>query len=923
MDRSPARFRALLPFLTLWLLNPLVASAQDGALPEIPYTKFVLDNGLTVIVHEDHKAPIIAVNVWYHVGSKNEKPGRTGFAHLFEHLMFNGSENYDHDYFQVLEPLGATELNGTTNNDRTNYFQNVPTSALDVALWMESDRMGHLVGAITQEKLDEQRGVVQNEKRQGENNPYGQVFNTLYANTYPEGHPYSWPVIGSMEDLEAASLDDVKQWFQTYYGAANAVLVLAGDIDVATAREKAQAYFGDIPPGPPIAKHDVWVARGTGTHRMTMQDRVPQARIYKVWNVPEWGSEATVELALAARVLSSGKTSRLYKRLVYDDQIATDVSAFVFEREIGSWFILQASARPGVELATVEAALDEELQRFLAEGPGADELAREQTEARAGFIRGIERIGGFGGKSDVLAESEVFGGTPDAYRRRMELQGAATPSQVGSAARTWLEDGAFVLEVLPYTHGRFQAVASGIDRTRLPEAGAPPLARFPGLSHRTLSNGLEVVVAERPSIPVVDITLMVDAGYAADAGAVPGTASLAMAMLDEGTARRSALTLADELQRLGAFLGAGSDLDMSFVSLNALAENLDASLDVMADVVLHPAFPEADFQRLKQQRLVQIEQEKTQPVAMALRVLPKIMYGEGHAYSIPLTGSGTQESVGTLTRDDMIRFHRTWFKPNNAKLVVVGATTADEIVPKLERAFRDWQPGSVPEKNLAAVEQQEGQAIYIMDRPEAMQSMIIAGQIAPPKSTPDDLAIDVMNTALGGDFTARINMNLREDKHWSYGATSFIWDARGQRPFVVFAPVQTDKTKESVQEILSELTGVTGERPLTQDELERAQASRTLTLPGSWETQGAVATSIVNMLEYQLPEDHFDTLAERIRALRLQDVNSAARGLLRPDRLIWVVVGDRAEIEEGLRALHLGPIYEIDADGNVKGRPIS
>jgi zinc protease len=290
---------------------------------DMPFQRSVLPNGLTLIVHEDRKAPIVAVNVWYHVGSKNEKPGRTGFAHLFEHLMFNGTENYDKDFFGPLEQAGATDMNGTTNEDRTNYFQNVPTNALDLALWMESDRMGHLTGAISQPKLDEQRGVVQNEKRQGENEPYGKVWDFLTPKLYPANHPYSWSVIGSMEDLDAAKLDDVKDWFQNYYGAANAVVVVAGDIDAATARQKVEKYFGDIPAGPPVARQQAWVAKRTGSQRGIMQDRVPQARIYKVWNVPGWGTRDGDYLNLVSDILSTGKTSRLYKRLVYDEQVAT------------------------------------------------------------------------------------------------------------------------------------------------------------------------------------------------------------------------------------------------------------------------------------------------------------------------------------------------------------------------------------------------------------------------------------------------------------------------------------------------------------------------------------------------------------------------------------------------------------------------
>lgn len=882
---------------------------------DIPYQKFVLDNGLTLIVHEDHKAPIVAINVWYHVGSKNEKPGKTGFAHLFEHLMFNGSEHYDDDYFKPFEQVGATEMNGTTNADRTNYFENVPVSALDLALWMESDRMGHLLGAITQEKLDEQRGVVQNEKRQGENQPYGKVFLHIARATYPVGHPYSWTTIGSMEDLNAATLEDVRQWFKTYYGAANAVLVIAGDVDTQAVKAKVEKYFGDIPSGPPVARPRVWIAKRTGTQREIMEDRVPQARIYKVWNIPQWGSVEGDYLQLVGNILGSGKNSRLYERLVYRDQIATNVSAFARLREIGGQFFIQATARPGVDLAVVEKAIDEELSQFLAEGPTEKELERVKTQYMARFVRGIERIGGFGGKSDILAMNEVYGGRPDFYKVTLKRIREATPEALLNAARTWLSDGVYILEVHPFP--KYKTQKTGVDRSKLPTAGPPPAPKFPALQRKTLSNGLQIILAERHAAPLVNFNLLIDAGYAADQFALPGTASLAMNMLDEGTTHRTALEISEELALLGAQLSAGSDLDTSSVFLSALKANLDRSLEIFADVILNPSFPEAEFKRLQKQQLAAIQREKATPLQMALRVFPRLLYGEGHAYGNPFTGSGTEQSVSHITRDDLVKFHHTWFKPNNATLIVVGDTTMDEIAPKLERLFGQWQPGEVPEKNIRPVRLRAHSAVYLMDRPGAMQSIIFAGHIAPPRNNPDEIAIETVNNILGGTFTSRINMNLREGKHWSYGAFSLLVGARGQRPFIVYAPVQTDKTKESAIEVLKELRGVLGERPITQEELTKAQKNQTLTLPGRWETIGAIGSTIAEIVRYGLPDDYYRTYPDKVRALTLADLSRVARKVIHPDNLVWVIVGDREKIEPGIRQLGLGEIYVIDADGNI------
>ena len=895
-------------------LGPASPALAEAAGLEIPYQKHVLKNGLTLIVHEDHKAPIVAVNVWYHVGSKNEKPGKTGFAHLFEHLMFNGSENFNDDYFKVLERIGATDMNGTTNQDRTNYFQNVPTPALDLVLWMESDRMGHLLGAIDQARLDEQRGVVQNEKRQNENEPYGRTYELIQKGTYPKGHPYSWTVIGEMEDLQAASLDDVKQWFKDYYGPGNAVLVLAGDVSFEDAKAKVEKYFGDIPPGPPVARQEQWIAKRSGTHRQTMQDRVPQARVYKVWNTPGYGTQDDVALELAARVLATtGKTSRLYKRLVYDDQSATAVTASQDAAEIGGQFSIDATARPGGDLGEVEKAVDEELARFLETGPSPDELEAARTQALAEFTRGVERIGGFGGKSDVLAQSQVFGGSPEAYKVRLDRVRAATTGQVRDAARRWLSDGQYVLTVLPLPEAA--AAGAGADRTHRPEPGQPAEPSFPAFTRATLANGLKVIVAERHAVPVVELSLRVDAGYASDQGGLPGTAKLAADMLDEGTQTRSALEISSSLVRLGAELTTGANLDATSVNLSALKANLDPSLAIFADVILDPSFPQKDFDRLKRQQLAAIERESVAPIPLALRVLPRLLYGPGHAYANPLTGSGTRASVEKIGRDDVARWHATWFKPGSATLIVVGDTTAPEILPRLEKAFAAWQPGTAPAKQVAGAASGARPGIYLLDRPGAIQSLIIAGEVGPPKANPEEPAREAMSAVLGTQFISRINMNLREDKHWSYGAGAFYWDARGPRPFIAYAPVQSDKTQESVAELLKELKGIHGEKPVSADELQAAKAGLTLTLAGQWETARAVLGSLAEIVRFGFEDRYFDGYAARIRGLALPQVQAAGADV-DPARLVWVVVGDKASIQPGLETLGLGPIHPIDPDGN-------
>jgi zinc protease len=878
---------------------------------DIPYQKIVLDNGLTLIVHEDHKAPIVAVDLWYHVGSKNEKVGKTGFAHLFEHLMFGGSQHAKDSYIKALESVGATDLNGTTSEDRTNYFENVPTSALDYTLWMEADRMGFL--DLSQKTLDLQRGVVQNEKRQDENEPYALAEEEIQKNTYPAGHPYSWPVIGDMADLDAASFKDVQEWFKTYYGPSNVVIVLAGDIDAKTAKEKVEKYFGDIPPGPPVTHQQAWIAKMSGTHRSVTQDRVPLPRVSMVWNVPQFGSADANYLTLVSACLGEGKTSRLYKRLVYDDQIASDVSVYLEAREIGGQFQIEASARPGHNLDEIEKEIKEELARFLKDGPTSEELQRVQTQYVANFLRGIERIGGFGGKADRLAQYATFTGNPDGYKITLQRIHEATADDLKSVANRWLSDGVYIVQVVPFPD--YKPAKEEVDHAKTPALGAPPELKLPRLQRATLSNGLKVILAERHEVPLVDFWMATDAGYAADQFTKPGTAKLTATLLNDGTKTRNALQINDQAAMLGANLSTRSNLDYSYVSLSALKIKLDPSLDLFADVILNPSFPESDFKREQKLQLDSIEEEEKDPIQMALRVFPGLIFGAGHAYGNPLTGSGTTASTQAITREDLVKFHDVWFRPNNATLVVVGDTTLAEVTPKLEKLFAGWKSGQIPTKNLSAVKPATEPVVYILDKPGASQSVIITGNASIPANTPQEIAIQAMNDDLGGTFSSRLNMNLREDKHWTYGAGSFFWNARAQRPLFIYAPVQTDKTKESLVEMTKEINGLVKDRPVTADELARIQANETLSLPGSRETIASVGFSVLDILQYGWPDNYYETMAGKIRALKTTDLDAVAKQVIHPEAMVWVIVGDRAKIEQGIKDLGIGKIHFIDADG--------
>lgn len=878
---------------------------------DIPCEQFTLDNGLTVIVHEDHKTPIIAVNVWYHVGSKNEKPGKTGFAHLFEHLMFGGTEHLPGSYIETMERIGATDLNGTTSEDRTNYFENVPSSALDFALFAESDRMGYFYGTISQDILDLQRGVVQNEKRQGENQPYAVVEELVVKSTYPAGHPYAHTVIGSMEDLTNASLDDVREWFRTYYTPSNAVVVIAGDVTPSEARQKAEQYFGEINAGPPIAQQRAWIAKMTGEHREAVEDRVPQARIYKLWNVVGYGARESSYLRLVAGILSSGKNSRLYKRLIYDEQIATQVSAYLDEREIGSQFLVTATAREARELQKVERAVDEELARFLAEGPTDREVQRIKTQTYAGFVRGVERIGGFGGKSDVLATNQTYLGSPNAYKQRLAHYEEADAASLREAARSWLSDGVYALEVHPFAPAKQAAIAS--DRSRVPEPARPHELNLPRFEEDVLSNGVRVLLAERHDIPLVNLWLEIDAGYAADQFAGLGAARLASSLLTSGTTRRNALEISEEVQLLGAQLGAGCNLDFCSVYLSALTGVLEKGLELFAEVVLDPTFPQADFERQRRLQLSNIANEKATPLQMVLRALPPLLFGRDHPYGVPLTGSGTEESVRTMTRESIAAFHSTWFKPAGATFVVVGDTTLAKIKPKLEGFFANWPNGAVPSKGITTVGKPGKPVVYLIDKPGSLHSIVMSATLAPAPDPQNEVALEAMNNIFGGTFGGRLNMNLREGKHWSYGAASVLYAARGQRPFLSYASVQADKTAETVEEMLNEFLGMTGDRPPTPEELDKVKHQQILELPGAFETMSAVGNLCSDLLQERLPLDFYDTYVSRVLNLTTRDIESCAKSLLDPQRMIWIVVGDASQLEPVLAKVGIGEIVPTEA----------
>jgi zinc protease len=941
MRRTLAALVVLIALCTTSILGQKAGSAEK--LPAIKFTEFTLPNGLRVILHEDHSTPIVSVNIWYHVGSKNEVVGRTGFAHLFEHMMFQGSGHYDNDYFTPLQEAGGT-LNGSTNTDRTNYWEVVPSNYLELALWLESDRMGYLPDAMTMEKLNNQRDVVKNEKRQNyDNQPYGLAGAKIAELIYPKDHPYNWLTIGSLDDLTAASMDDVKDFFRRFYTPNNASLVVAGDFDPKQAKAMVEKYFGPLKRGPEKKAVTNPQPQLTKEIRDGMEDNVQLPRLYLIWNSMAQYTADEAALDTASSILSAGKTSRLYQALVYDKQIAQNVFASNQTREIAGQFQIVATPRPGHTVEELEKAIDAEVARLKAEGPTADEMARALNGREAQTIYGMQNVGGFGGKSDQLNSYATFLGKPDYFQQDLDRYRKVTAAEVQKAANTYLTDKRLVFTVSPRPRtvqaggpgGRRAAdiptstapskAAAKEDKTSLgglyvmPKPGAVPKLTLPKIERRKLSNGLEVLVVQHHELPVVSMNLVIKTGGAADPQDRAGLASMTANLIDEGTATRSTLDIANQLAAIGANLNTGADWDSSSVSMLTLARQLDPALDIFADVVMNPAFPADELKRQRDQRLGQLLQQRDNANSISGTVLSRVLYPGAHPYGHTLIGDET--SVKATEGNDVKQFYQTYYRPNNAALIVVGDVTADAVTAKLEKALGAWKAADVPATNVALGPAREAGVIYLVDKPGAAQSVITIGQIGVDRSNADYFPLQVMNTMLGGQFVSRVNMNLREDKGYSYGARTFFDYRRGAGPFLATAGVQTAVTKESVIEFMKELRGIRGDIPVTDKELAFNKQSLIGGYPRGFETPGQIAARLADVVVYRLPDSYFNDYIGKVNAVSLADVQRVATKYLDPSKMAVLVVGDRKTVEGGLRAIDGwgSSVTLLDIDG----RPVA
>jgi zinc protease len=898
------------------------ATSPAGAIPKVEFEHYSLPNGLDVILHVDRKLPIVHVNQWYHVGSKNERTGRTGFAHLFEHEMFQGSKNVPGEYFDAVEKAGANlqegGVNGTTNNDRTNYFATVPSGSLEYLLWVEADRLATLPEAMSQEKLDEQRAVVRNERRQGmENTPYGRSFTLLLENLHPAGHPYSWSVIGSHEDLMAASLEDVREFFRRFYAPNNLTLTIAGDFDPAEAKTLVAKYFGGIPAGPALDRPDRYMPVLDGEKIVEVMDRVPQERTYFAWPSPAYFEKGDADLDLASLILTDGLSSRLNKNLVYDKQLASNVGSFNNGMEISGFFVVNATARPGSSLADIEKTVTEEIARLAKSGPTAAEVDRAKTKWEYNFVTGLERIGGFGGKADLLGQYNTFLGDPAKFNDDVQRYRGATAASIKEAVSKYLDTrNRLLVRFHPEVSAR--AAADTLDRAKAPSIAADRRFVTPEVKTAKLDNGMTVFVVERHDLPKVAVNFATKAGTITDPSGKEGVAHLATTTIDLGTKTRKALDIEDALGDLGTELSGFAAREYASVNFEALERNLAPALNIFADVIRNPEFPASEVDREKKRHLDTLAQQNNNPNAVAARVRPMLAFGADHPYGRP--SQGLPSTVQKIERADLVSYHQTYFKPGTSSLTFVGDITMDKAMKLASDAFGSWPAGSAPAVTIPAPRPAQPGRVYLVDRQDAAQTIVTQILPGPKRNVDDYYAFRLVDAVWGGGgFGTRLNLNLRENKGYSYGVFSNMNNYNDFGLWYSAGGVQTDKTKESVVEFVNEMNNLAGAKPITQAELTTAQQGRVRGYSQQFESLSRVSGQIATLWAQGLPMTELQREVDVTGTATMEQVAAASKKYVTPDKLSLLLVGDLSKIEPGIRELKLGDVVILD----VEGKPVT
>ncbi|MFC6645888.1 M16 family metallopeptidase [Granulicella cerasi] len=913
------------------------AHASATALPSIKYETFTLPNGLKVITHVDHRLPLVAVDLWYHVGPLNERPGRTGFAHLFEHMMFEGSEHVgEKQHIKIVDEAGATDVNGTTAWDRTNYFETMPSNQLELALWLESDRMGFLMEGLNRTLLANQRDVVRNERRQGEGQPYDLGEEQLMHMLFPKDHPYYGNVIGSHADVEAARIADVREFHQQFYTPNNATLAIAGDFDMVKLKALLTKYFGPIPKGPAVPPVNVQTPPITAQKRATVTDTVQLPMISIGWLTPAAFTKDSYSLAVAIDALGGAKVSRLDKALVYDKQLAQRVTCGDDAEKLVGFTNCSVVARPGVKLEDIEPIIWDVIKKFDAEGPTEAEVTAAKAKALSSKIFGLQRLGGFGGVADTLNRYNQYTGDPNYLPKDVAAMNAVTVASAKAAADQYLTpDHAVVVLTVPgkkvvddvprspentdadvkltnpYTP-EFETAQEW--RKSKPVATAPVKFNLPVPKVFTLANGLTVMVAEEHTLPIVSVSLAARAGTGATTVDKAGLPQLAMQTLTEATASLNVEQLSAAEERTGSTINAGITMDGSNVSTTFLKNHTNEMMPLFADVVLHPAFSQADFDRLKKRALVGIQQSSDNVMVMAQRVGPHLLYGDT-AYGMP--SNGTPTSVTKLTADELPKWYTTHIGPSNAALVITGDVTLEEAKKLAEQYLGGWNNKPSAGTVLATQPNVKPTYVALIDKPGAPQTGLMAFGPGLPVSSPDMPKVEVMNFILGGSFGSRINMNLREQHGYTYGASSGFRAYADGGTFLAGGLIRTDATAPATTEMMGEIKRF-ADSNVTDAELKGAKDARIQSLPGQFETTGATAAALRGIFLFKLPVTYYAELPEKYRAVTADDVKAVAAKDLHPDQLVIVTAGDRSKIEQSLKDAKLGDVVVVD----MMGQPV-
>ena len=897
---------------TTFLRNPANRMNRPLQLDPLRFTKTTLGNGLDVIARRQGLLPVVAVNLWYHVGSKNEERSQRGFAHLFEHLMFEGSEHYPGDFFKPLQRLGAG-INGSTSSDRTNYFIDIPSAHLGLAVAMESDRMGHFLPALTDHKIRVQKDVIKNEYRQNvANRPYGQVWRLLAEAMFPPDHPYSWTTIGVMEDVEAATRDDVEAFFRRFYVPGNASLAIVGDVDEDRALGLAERYFGSLPGGTRALRPWAGPVELAAPVVLSVRDRVELDRLYLAWHtVPQFEPDDAA-LTLLGDILGRGKSARLFRKLVVESSLAQDVSAYQSGRELAGSFGVIATLRPAASLPAARGIILDELAAIAEHGVEAEELDRVKNGRLAGFIYALDNVGGFGGVADRLNAYNTYLGDPGRITSDLARYAAVTPDDIrNAAARHVVGRHGVELSVL----GRGKAATSignPLDRSKPPEPA--PAAAFwaPKPEVRTLANGMPLWVLPRRDLPIIAATFVLDAGAALHGPERGGLASLTADLIDEGTSTRTSHQIALAAEGMGTGLSVSAGWDGAYVGMQCLSPHWDASLDLTVDILRNPSFPEAEWRRIHAQTLAGLQAERDSAESRANRMMLRAMFPVDHPYRLP--AAGEEGTVAHLKLDDLRAFHRAHYRPDGAACVVAGDVDPDAVVAALDRRLGDWTgAGTADRPPMAEAPRHPGLApLLLLDRPGAPQAVVRLAQLGTHRLDPAYHDLSVWNQILGGQFTSRLNAKLREEKGFTYGIRSHFEARRARAPFLISASLQADRLAEALEDIRGEVLGLLGDRPPTHDELEDARRSLIEGQARHFETPTALVSRYAGLFLHGLPPDHHAGFADRLAAVTLATLDDAARRLVVPDRFTVVVVADASTVAGPLGQLDWCQVHRFD-----------